>query len=164
MASPVLAMNRTYNSRPACAICSLFNLANLKPQVFNLQNIDIRWYPHSMTIKKVHEPDKKFNSYRLVSSNNSFNEVKLSSIQIFNSLKEKNIKSVHIITVNRNELYALSAWFSIMALIKKHEQKFFYMEVTMNYKPGIYGTRHADNRCPCHSIPYHCATNPIAHL
>lgn len=101
MASPVLAMNRTNNSRPACAICSLFNLANLKQQVFNVQSMEIRLYPHSLTVKKVQENDKKFNSYRLVSSNNSFNEVKLSSIQIFNSLKEKKIKSVfiHVITV-----------------------------------------------------------------
>lgn len=98
MASPVLAMNRTYNSLPACAICSLFNLANLKYQEFNIQSMEISLHPHSLTVIQ-------FNSYRLVSSNNSFNEVKLSSIHIFNSLKEKKINSVHIITVNRNEIY-----------------------------------------------------------
>lgn len=109
IASPVLAMNRTYNSLPACAICSLFNLANLKLQGFNIQSMEIRLHPHSLTVIQ-------FNSYRLVSSNNSFNEVKLSSIHIFNSLKEKKINSVHIITVNRNEIYIyiLSAWFYIM--------------------------------------------------
>lgn len=40
----------------------------------------------------------------------------------------------------------------------------FNKEMTMNYKPGIYGTWHADNWCPSHSIPYHCTTNPITHL